>query len=469
MRNILIIDDDKDFRFLIKRQLTESGFTCFEASTRDRAFEVLGSEPVDLVLCDLNLRKESGKDILVQMTEEHPNIPLIIITGYSNVRTAVELIKLGAVDYLLKPLIPKELVFIINSRIEAAKGIKSVAPKKTTEEPATRPKSSSYVFSDSKFLQQTLEQIKLVGPTNYSVIIYGESGSGKEAFAQEIHRQSKRKSKPFLAIDCGALSRELSASILFGHEKGAFTGAIGEKEGAFEHAQGGTVFLDEITNLPYEIQVSLLRVMQERKTRRVGGTVDIPIDVRIIVASNKKLWEACKSGEFREDLYHRFNEFTIDVKPLRERKEDIAFYANYFLQQSNAELNKNVTGFTEQAMEAFMQYSWPGNLRELRNLVRRSVLITETDTVGVDILPHEFFPLEASLIVPEGLQQKINNCFSTPAEADYLAIVEALQKTGFDKKKASRILQMDQKTLNKKIKTFADLYGPRSHSKYNEK
>jgi two-component system, NtrC family, response regulator HydG len=454
MKNILIIDDDKDFRFLIQNQLKDQGFHCFHCGTKDQAFNLLQTENIDIVLCDLNLRKETANEILEQMKDDFASIPVIIITGYSNVRSAVELMRLGAVDYLLKPLIPAELAFIINKKL-------SVNGAALPQKPQPKAKSlhgrADYVFSPGAHSKEILDQINLVAPTNYSVIIYGESGSGKEAYAQEIHKRSKRKNKPFLAIDCGALSKELSASILFGHEKGAFTGAIGEQEGAFESAEGGTVFLDEISNLPYEIQVSLLRVMQERTTRRVGGTRNIPIDVRIVVASNKRLWESCRNGEFREDLYHRFNEFAIEVKPLRDRKSDILFYALHFLNQSNAELGKNVTTFAEDAINAMLAYAWPGNLRELRNLVRRSVLITESNTIGIDSLPVEFSPPGRSGGGGDGPQSFHSS--TSEEQDDYQRIVEALQKTAFDKLKASALLGMDITTINKKIKSFADARG----------
>jgi two-component system, NtrC family, response regulator HydG len=411
MKNILIIDDDKDLCFLLKSHLKNNGFNCFDAGNKSKAFEILASNSIDLVLCDLNLKKEDGKDVLVSIKEEQPSLPVIIITGYSNVRTAVEVIRLGAIDYLLKPLIPAELVFIINKRIaEILQGTNDpivAQPAFQTLNPARQ--EEGYVFSPNKFIQDLLKQIDIVAPTDYSVIIHGESGSGKEAFAQEIHKRSKRKNKPFLAIDCGALSKELSASILFGHEKGAFTGAINFKKGAFENAEGGTVFLDEIGNLPYEIQVSLLRVMQERKTRRVGGTDDIKIDVRIIVASNKRLWDAAKKGQFREDLYHRFNEFSIDILPLRERKDDLIFYAQHFLNLSNKELNKDVKGFTQEAMDALSKYPWPGNLRELRNLVKRSVLITESDEIAVHILPADFIFYSTPTAAPGPVKTKEDN------------------------------------------------------------
>ena len=265
MKNILIIDDDRDFRFLLKHQLKELGFNSFECATRDNAFEILASEEIHLVLCDLNLKKESGKETVSEMKIHFPTIPVIIITGYSNVRSAVELMRLGAVDYLLKPLVPEELVSLMKKRVferNMSPIVAHVSPDEVIKSAKTLA-SPEYIFSDSESSQYIIKQIDLVAPTNFSVIIYGESGSGKEAFAQSIHKKSKRSNNPFLAIDCGALSPELSASILFGHEKGAFTGADGVKQGAFELAHSGTVFLDEITNLPYEIQVSLLRVMQE--------------------------------------------------------------------------------------------------------------------------------------------------------------------------------------------------------------
>ncbi len=456
MRNILIINEDKNYRSLVKEQLAEGGFSCREANTKEKAFDILATEAIDLVLCDLNLRKGGGREVLAGMKEHFPTIPLIIITASSNIRAAVEMMKLGAVDYLLKPVKSAELVLTINERLAELSEPRVHEPSVTAEPPASV-ENPGYIFSGGEFLLETLKQINLVAPTNYSVILYGESGSGKEAFAREIHAKSKRKNKPFVAIDCGALSKELSASTLFGHEKGAFTGAIEQKIGAFESAAGGTVFLDEISNLPYEIQVSLLRVMQERQTRRVGGTKDIPIDVRVIVASNRKLWEACKVGEFREDLYHRFNEFTISIEPLRKRKTDIVFYSQHFLRETNKQLNKKVAGFSDEVMVTFLEYPWPGNLRELRNVVRRSVLITESNEIGTDALPMEFVqrPKDPDAVTasPSG------DAFVSRAETDYLTIVEVLKRTGFDKKKAGRVLGMNLPTMNKKIDTYAGLRG----------
>lgn len=332
--------------------------------------------------------------------------------------------------------------------------------------------SEDYVVGTSPIFQQILKQISLVAPTNYSVIIYGETGSGKEAIANEIHKHSKRAKEPFIAIDCGALSKDLAASELFGHEKGSFTGALNQKVGSFELANGGTIFLDEIANLSYEVQVSLLRVVQERKMRRVGGTKDIDLDVRIIVASNEKLWNATQAGKFREDLYHRFNEFSIEIPPLRERREDIMHFANHFLNITNHELEKTVKGFSPEVTNAFINYVWYGNLRELRNVVKRAVLLTDGDLVELKSLPfeitnyeklNELIPSEVSNVTgtPEAAQsipQKPRttdlNLKSASIDAEYETILAALKQVNFNKSKAAKLMKIDRKTLYNKIKEY---------------
>jgi two-component system response regulator HydG len=313
-----------------------------------------------------------------------------------------------------------------------------------------------------------MKQVALVAPTNYSVIIYGESGCGKEAIAQQIHSKSKRAGKPFVAIDCGALSKELAGSELFGHEKGSFTGAINQKTGSFELANEGTIFLDEIANLSYDIQISLLRVVQERKMRRVGGTKDIELDVRIIIASNEKLWDAARTGKFREDLYHRFNEFSIDVPPLRERKPDILLFANHFLRQTNEELGKNVKGFSKDVSDILLNYVWYGNLRELKNVVKRATLLTDTDLIEVKSLPFEitnFHKLQFE--TPGGKQEAVaakstepvsfeNKLKTANLDAEYEVILDALKQSNFNKSKAAKLLNIDRKTLYNKMKQFKE-------------
>src|SRR6266542_3312059 len=330
MTKLLVIDDDINTCDLLQKFLTKHGFTVVTTTRAKKAIEYLDDiRDFDLVLCDLRLEKGDGKDILLRTNELYPRLPVIIITGYNDLKTAVNIMKLGAYDYILKPLIPEEMLSTINNALN---------DKLFSAD-------SDYISGHSKDFQMIMEQMLLVAPTDYSVILYGESGSGKEAIAQEIHKRSKRKSYPFVAIDCGALSKELAASELFGHEKGAFTGAVNQKIGSFEIANKGTLFLDEIGNLSYDIQVSLLRVIQERKMRRVGGTADINLDVRLIIASNEELWSASQKGKFREDLFYRLNEFTIKVTPLRERKEDIMLFATHFLEKANKTLHKEIKGF----------------------------------------------------------------------------------------------------------------------------
>jgi two-component system response regulator HydG len=333
----------------------------------------------------------------------------------------------------------------------------------------------SYVISANKeFLvgqegetAQLYKQIEIVASTNYSIILYGESGTGKEVIAKTIHEYSNRKDKPFIAMDCGTLSKELAGSELFGHVKGAFTGAIVDKEGHFELANGGTLFLDEVTNLSYEIQAALLRVIQERKFKRVGGTKEMDVDIRIIVASNENLQDAYRKGKFREDLYHRFNEFSINLPPLRNRKVDIPLFAEFFLDKTNKELNKNIEGYEDDVQEMFINYGWPGNLREFRNVIRRAVLLTPSGKISSKVLPWE---ITNSYTHPHTYQTKFENNGSpepaipkdldlkdAAAKAEYDTIMNVLKDVNFNKTKAAEILKIDRKTLYNKIKIYQSL------------
>jgi two-component system response regulator HydG len=499
MEKILIIDDDKDLCFVLKRFLSKHGFEVLDATSGRLALEILESVEPDLILCDFRLEDMSGSSILKKIKEKNPNVPVIIITGYSNIKTAVEVMKLGAMDYVTKPLLPDEILLTIRKALASkaaenkpAAGVENQAPagedeaeamhEKLTLISAKKPEPGGYIFGDSPDFKNILNQIDLVGPTNYSVIIYGESGSGKEVIAQEIHKRSKRNLKPFVAIDCGTLSRELAGSELFGHEKGSFTGAIGQKNGSFEVANGGTIFLDEIGNLPYDVQVQLLRVTQERKMRRVGGTKDIDLDVRIIVASNRRLWDACRSGQFREDLYHRFNEFQISVPPLRERVNDIMVFANHFLTQTNRELGKNVKRFSPEVEDVFKKYIWHGNLRELKNVVKRATLMSDSSVIDIKSIPFELVnfrklqfenvaePVSGSgaaismnrdgggvAVAPPSVTAREPGLKSVSIDAEYEWILETLKKVDFNKSKAAKLLKIDRKTLYNKIKQYKDL------------
>ncbi|HEY4148608.1 MAG TPA: sigma-54 dependent transcriptional regulator, partial [Chitinophagaceae bacterium] len=414
-----------------------------------------------------------GIDVLKKGKELHPDLPVIMITAYSDIRTSVSAMRMGALDYLTKPLLPKEILLSIRQALEPSE--KKPSPNngtthKSQGKEGSRSSPASYIFEEAQSLKNILKQVDLVAPTNYSVIIYGESGSGKEAIARELHNRSRRRDKPFVAIDCGALSKELSGSELFGHEKGAFTGALNQKPGSFEMANGGTVFLDEVSNLSYEIQVSLLRVIQERKMKSVGGLKDIELDIRIIVASNEVLWNAVRAGKFREDLYHRFNEFCIDVPPLRDRKEDILLFARHFLQLTNEELGKEVKGFTPELEEVFKHYHWYGNLRELKNVIKKATLLAESDMIGLSSLPQEIVNYQAAAashpapavhsavaVLRSQHHGKESTLKEAGIDAEYEVIVETLKKVNFNKSKAAKLLNIDRKTLYNKMSQYREL------------
>ncbi len=482
MTKVLVIDDDRDMCLLLKKFLERNNYEVIDFTSGKKALAWYEENMPDIVLCDLRLEDVSGMEILQKMKAVNPSLPFLIITGYSDVRSAVEIMRHGAYDYITKPLFPDEILVTIKQALnsgEVTRNLPATQPAKKKE--MTEGKNADvefemhddYVVGPSLAFQQILKQVRLVAPTNYSVIIYGETGSGKEAVANEIHRHSKRAKEPFIAIDCGALSKDLAASELFGHEKGSFTGALNQKVGSLELANRGTIFLDEVANLSYEVQVSLLRVVQERKMRRVGGVKDIELDVRIIVASNEKLWNATQSGKFREDLYHRFNEFSIDILPLRERREDIMHFANHFLRVTNRELEKVVTGFSPEVIDAFNNYVWYGNLRELRNVVKRSVLLSDGDTVELKSLPfeitnyekiNEFIPTQSvrhtEVKEPEIIKQPqphrpVNlDLKSASIDAEYETILAALKQANFNKSKAAKLMKIDRKTLYNKIKEY---------------
>lgn len=491
MQKILVVDDDKDMCFLLDRFLSKHGFEVIQSYNGKKALELLEENNIALVLTDFRLEDIDGKELLSRIKKTHPQMPLIIMTGYSDVKIAVEVIKNGAFDYVTKPLFPDEILIKIKEALAAPQnGTTTVEPESkeaVSESPATMPKAKDkpyvihgqYIFGDSAPFKKILNQIQLVAPTNYSVIIYGETGTGKEVIANEIHNHSKRKDKPFIAIDCGALSKELAGSELFGHEKGAFTGALNQKIGSFELANGGTIFLDEVANLSYDIQVSLLRVVQERKMRRVGGNRDIDLDVRIIVASNERLWNSDKKNRFREDLYHRFNEFSIEVPPLRERKEDILLFAHHFLNLTNKELNKTIKGFTAETEKALKAYPWPGNLRELKNVIKRATLLTDTNNIEIHSLPFEISnynklqfeasteetPQEKEEVTTAEMENKEtpppagtseNNFKKAVYNAEFKIIMDAMAKVNFNKSEAARLLNIDRKTLYNKLKQYTE-------------
>lgn len=423
--------------------------------------EYLSKEYYDLVLCDYRLEDTDGKEMLIKIKEKYPRTGVIIITGYSDIKLAVELIKLGAYDYITKPLYPDEILNTINKSIDTQIALNAGPPAEISEAPKRVSKqvynqTDNFVAGQSNASKQLLKQIQLVAPTSYSVILTGESGTGKESVAKAIHLNSPRKDNPFVAMDCGSLTKELAGSEFFGHEKGSFTGALYTKIGHFEMANGGTLFLDEVGNLSYDIQAALLRTVQERKIKRIGSTKEIDLDVRIIVATNENLGHAIQKGKFREDLYHRFNEFSIDLPPLSQRGRDILIFANTFLEVANQELSRNVLGFSQEVEECFLTYNWPGNVRELKNVIRRATLLTESQEIQLKALPLEISTYAKASAIETNISraERPRDLKNAALEAEYEAILKVLREVNFNKTKAAKILNIDRKTLYNKMRAI---------------
>lgn len=436
MKHILIVEDDTTFAVMLQTWLSKKKFSVASVSGIAAAKKTLIESSVDLVLCDLRLPDGDGIDLLEWVSNRNVNVPLIVMTSYAAIPSAVQAMKLGARDYISKPVNPEDLLQKINEVFNA--GVKTGKQIPVSE---SVPEETNYLEGQSEAARQLYTYVKLVAPTSMSVLINGTSGTGKEYVAKRIHQLSKRSEKPFVAIDCGAIPKELAASEFFGHKKGSFTGAIEDKVGAFIEADGGTIFLDEIGNLSYDVQVQLLRVLQERRVKPIGTTTEVKVDVRLIAATNEDLKAAIKSGAFREDLYHRINEFTIYMPRLCERGEDIPLFANFFLDQANRELEKPVPGFLPEAMEKISQYTWPGNLREMRNTVMRAALLAQGNPIRVEHL---------------GIDMNIDkpiNILHDP-DSERTKIVSALQKCSGNKSKAAAMLGIDRKTLYNKLKLY---------------
>ena len=437
-KKILIIEDDISFGEMLRRWVLKNNYLPTLTDTIREAQELAGRDSFDLVLTDLRLPDGDGILFLSWLRETKKSMPVIVMTGYGKIQSAVAAMKLGAFDYLEKPVNPE----LLKQKIEAALGQKpaSAPPAVTIEKRAVT--SRKMILGKSRKMQKMYDEIATIAPTRMSVLITGESGTGKEYAARMIHENSPRKDAPFIAVDCGVLSRELAPSELFGHMKGSFTSAVVDKSGVFEQAAGGTVFLDEIENLPYEVQVQLLRALQELRIRPVGGVRDIEIDVRIVAATNEDLEKAVAERRFREDLYHRLNEFTLHIPPLRERAEDLYLYAAGFLEEANSEMEKMVSGISDEAMELLSRCPWSGNLRELRNVIRRAVLFTKSGMITSDVLPGylaDAIPELAPEAAPVNEKERI---------LTVLRIVRG------NKAEAARMLKISRKTLYNKMHQY---------------
>jgi len=446
-RRILIVEDDRSFGAMLQKWFERNGFSATLCSGMVAAQEALSqTEPYQVVLSDLRLPDGDGIMLLNWLNEMRMSIPVIIMTGYGEIQTAVSAIKLGAFDFLEKPINPDILTKKIETAFDAGQEESSPPLKQQTEKRSYK-ENKEFVEGRSPLSTQMYTHIDLVAPTQMAVMIIGESGTGKEHVARLIHTRSNRANGPFIAVDCGSLSIELAPSELFGHKKGSFTSAIEDKTGFFREAHGGTLFLDEVGNLPYGVQMQLLRTLQEKKVRPVGISTDLNVDVRIITATNENLEKAIDKGNFREDLYHRLNEFMIRVPSLRECAEDIPSYADHFREEANKELGREVADISPDALVVLKNYNWPGNLRELRNVIRRAVLFTRGDSITVDSLPVLTTKKEESL-------PKAAISLSIEPEEEREKILRALEQVKGNKTKAAILLQIDRKTLYNKMHQY---------------
>ena len=444
MPKILIIEDDTAFCQMLQKFLTKNGFDVSIGFSIKEAEEHLASSTFDLILSDVRLPKGNGVTLLAQVKRDSPKTQVILMTGYAEVKTAVNAIKEGAFDYISKPFTPEAILGVIKEALKTEVTETQIAVKSSKKEPVEEKKPVGFLKGQGEKSKKLQQYVELVAPTNMSVLLTGESGTGKEVTANSIHLASKRSNKPFVAVDCGAIPKEIATSEFFGHVKGSFTGAIDDKKGHFEAANGGTLFLDEVGNLSYEHQVQLLRAIQERKIKRVGSTQEIQVDIRIIAATNENLLEAVEEGNFREDLYHRLNEFSIEVPSLRDRREDILLFADYFLARANTELDKNVLEFSEETKNILHKYDWPGNLREMKNVIKRAVLFSPTETMFPNALADE---------VVDGANKEHEVNFSK-SDFEKERILSALKQTNFNKSKAAKLLQVTRKTLYNKINQY---------------
>ena len=437
---------------MLQTWLRRKGFEVDKATSVGAAVKLLvDMKSVDLVLSDLRLPDHDGLRLLAWMHEHSINAPFIVMTNYAEVQNAVLAMKSGAADYIAKPVQPDILLQKINdAMMQNTQQSNATIQNSTTQNAPTAHNSKlktqnseaapRYIEGKSEASRQLYSYVELVAPTPMSVLILGASGTGKEYVAHRIHDLSQRRDSPFFALDCGAIPRDVAASEFFGHKKGAFTGADADKRGAFEIANGGTLFLDEVGNLSYEVQVQLLRALQERRIRPVGGTKEIDIDIRLVCATNENLEEAVSEGRFREDLYHRINEFTIYMPKLSERGSDLFLFADLFIRHANEELNRNVEGFDSGAAEMLASHSWPGNLRELNNVVKRAVLLTR----GSQITTAELTQAMGQIRTDNVLQLH-------DEDTERQRIITALQQTNGNKAKAARLLGVDRKTIYNKI------------------
>ncbi len=445
MQKILIVDDDLSFGMMVEGFLKRHSFEVTLAASFGKAESAVKSTLFDLVLTDYRLPDGTGMDVLQTVKKRNPATSVVLITAYSDIRVAVDAIKSGAFEYITKPVNPEELLHVIKEASRQEQKMGKAKPGST----------ALYIAGTGTETNQLEAHISVVAPTDLAVLIQGESGTGKEFVARRIHELSKRHNEPFVAVDCGALTPEIASSELFGHIKGSFTGAITDKKGQFEAVGKGTIFLDEIGNLSYDVQVKLLRALQEKRARPVGSNHEFNIEARIITASNDDLRSDAMEGKFREDLYHRLNEFTVVLPPLRERGYDLERFAEHFLKLAAEEFNKGSYTFSDEVLHIFKTYEWPGNVRELKNVVRRAVLLSNQKVIGPETIPEE---IKESIDKRTPTEMGTKPLEEAKNQSEREVILEILEQTRYNKTRTAELLGIDRKTLYNKLQKYNIAY-----------
>ncbi|NLE15229.1 MAG: sigma-54-dependent Fis family transcriptional regulator [Spirochaetales bacterium] len=446
-RNILICDDEKNIRGGLAQAMELEGYESIEAVDGRQAWDIINKTGVDLVITDLRMPNMSGEELLKKISSAYPRMPVIILTGHGTIETAVQAMRGGAVDFFTKPVDLDRLSLVVKKALSDTDLYAEHERLKEEVQQLRARNRYDRIIGKSQKMVELMDTVSQVAPTKASVLITGESGVGKELVADAIHELSNRSKGPFIKVHCAALTASLLESELFGHEKGSFTGAVKEKKGRFELADGGTIFLDEIGEIDAQTQVKLLRVLQERQFERVGGEKLISVDVRIVCATNRDLPKEIEKGNFREDLYYRLNVVHLDVPPLRERKDDIPLLMTSFLQQFNQENGRSIEAFSNQARRAILAYEWPGNIRELRNCIESAVVLARTSVIEVDDLPSHIGKAQntGSVSLEVGI---------TLAEAEKQLIISTLAMCAGNKTKAAEILGIGRKTLHRKLQEY---------------
>lgn len=459
--DILIVDDEKHFCTVLSSIMGEEGFKVLEAQDGDTALRMIRVNRPDIMLTDVKMPGMDGWELLKKAKDLDPDLPVVMVTGFADIPGAVGAIKVGAHDYLAKPFDNYEVIRVVR-RALAERELKRKMLELSSQ--LQENLSLRQIMGPSDAVARLITEVNRVAKSDFAVVLIGETGSGKEVVARAIHQASPRSKKPFMPVDCGAIPETLLESELFGHERGAFTGAEVQKPGKFELAEGGTIFLDEISNMPLGSQAKLLRVLQEKKVYRVGGTKPLTVNVRVLVASNQDLHDLSTAHSFRDDLYYRLSEFTIRIPPLRERKEDIPYLAKRFLDNANVELKKQVKGFSESALNALFHYSWPGNVRQLRSTIRRAALLAD------DLIEEKHWDLSRASVPGMAFTPKVEGepwkglslkeiVHQSTTAVEREVLVHVLKVTGGNKAKAARLLKIDYKTIHEKAKKFAILAG----------